>query len=68
MFSTSFQKLIKYRVSFKKICPVGNDLLHTDGHTGKHGEANFTFTGPCIANIFAEYNQQDATFSIYLFL
>jgi len=21
-----------------------------------------TFTGPCIANIFAEYNQKDATF------
>ena len=27
-----------------------------------------TFIGPCIANIFAEYNQQDATFHIYLFL
>jgi len=25
-------------------------------------EVNFTFIGPCIANIFAEYNQQDATF------
>jgi len=23
---------------------------------------NLTFIGPCIANIFAEYNQQDATF------
>ena len=28
-----------------------------------------TFTGPCITNIFAEYNQQDATFhTIYLFI
>ena len=27
-----------------------------------------TFTGPCIANIFSGYNQQDASFSIYLFL
>jgi len=26
---------------------------------------SLTFLGPCIANIFAEYNQQDATFSIY---
>jgi len=25
-------------------------------------ELNLTFTGPCIANIFAEYNQQDAKF------
>jgi len=24
--------------------------------------ANLTFIGPCIANIFSEYNQQDATF------
>ena len=23
---------------------------------------NLTFMGPCIANIFSEYNQQDATF------
>jgi len=23
---------------------------------------NFTFIGPCIANIFAEYNQQDTMF------
>ena len=26
---------------------------------------NLTFVGPCIANIFAEYNQQDGTFYIY---
>jgi len=26
-----------------------------------------TFTGPCIANIFAEYNQQDATFHNLLY-
>jgi len=32
-----------------------------------HYEWHLTFIGPCIANIFAEYNQQDATF-IYLFL
>jgi len=25
-------------------------------------EISLTFIGPCIANIFAEYNQQDATF------
>ena len=29
---------------------------------------NLTFIGPCIANIIAEYNQQDATFRIYLFI
>jgi hypothetical protein len=27
-------------------------------------DARLTFTGPCIANIFAEYNQQDATYLI----
>ena len=27
-----------------------------------HVENNLTFIGPCIANIFAEYNQQDAKF------
>jgi len=27
-----------------------------------------TFVGPCIANVFAEYNQQYATFHNYLFL
>ena len=29
---------------------------------GKYLELNLTFVGPCIANIFSEYNQQDATF------
>ena len=35
---------------------------------GKFGFLNLTFIGPCVANIFAEYKQQDATFQIYLFL
>ena len=39
---------------------------------GSLGVKRLTFTGPCIANIFSEYNQQDATFvqrfTIYLFL
>jgi len=30
--------------------------------SGKTMRINVTFTGPCIANIFTEYNQQDATF------
>jgi len=28
----------------------------------RNNTLNLTFIGPCIANIFAEYNQQDATF------
>jgi len=28
----------------------------------KMHKINLTFIGPCVANIFAEYNQQDATF------
>ena len=31
------------------------DIVPQLGHS-------LTFIGPCIANIFAEYNQQDATF------
>ena len=30
--------------------------------TEKNERLNLTFIGPCIANIFAEYNQQDVTF------
>jgi len=30
-------------------------------------EINLTFIGPCIANILAEYNQQDATFLNLIF-
>jgi len=30
--------------------------------SGNPVEIDLTFTGPGIANIFAEYNQQDATF------
>jgi len=34
----------------------GEDLFLKKGN-----ELNLTFAGPCIANTFAEYNQQDAT-------
>ena len=37
-------------------------LLHLCQKDERVPHANLTFIGPCIANVFAEYNQQDATF------
>jgi len=43
----------------------GSVLCYNTGHVetcGNVGFFNLTFICPCIASIFAEYNQQDATF------
>jgi len=36
--------------------------MNIDLQSARHSNVNLTFVGPCISNIFAEYNQQDATF------
>ena len=41
-----------------EIRPVGAESFWKDRRTWR----NLTFVGPCFANIFAEYNQQDAAF------
>ena len=33
----------------------------------KYLEVNLTFIGPCIANVFSEFNQQDATFLKFIY-
>jgi hypothetical protein len=63
-----------------KIRPVGAELFRADGWADRHDEAivefrNFAFksiysltiTGPCTADIFSEYNQQDATFLVFIY-
>jgi len=49
--------LKKNKIKFKQKLNIKFGLFG-----GEELKPNLTFIGPCVANIFAEYNQQDATF------
>jgi hypothetical protein len=46
IFWTVFRKMLKYQISWKSV-PVGAELFHAEGRTGRHDEANNRFSQFC---------------------